>query len=61
MDVTLTSILANPDARVLSAKSVTHSDLDSMTDAELKDHCMAAIDGIDTRSHQPIRIASFPC
>ena len=34
-------------------------DLDSMTDAELKDYSLAAIKGIDRKSR--IKIARFPC
>lgn len=63
MEVTLTAVPANPDARVLSSKSVLDEepDLDSMTDAELKAYSLSMIDGIDTKSRKPVQIATFEC
>ena len=55
---------ANADTRIIDMKSMddpsnSGPDLDSMTDAELKDYSLSMIDGIDTKAHRPIRIASF--
>lgn len=66
MEVTLTSVPANPDARVLSAKSVTDSesdspDFDSMTTDQLRVRSMAAIADVDVKRHRPITVATFEC
>jgi phage head maturation protease len=65
MEITLTSVPANPDARVLSTKSASGSetespDFESMDLDELRARSMAAIAGILKR-HRPITIVSFPC
>lgn len=55
--------LARGGARVLSWKGGTagRESLDSMSLDELQNYSTAAIAGIDTKSHQPIRIESFRC
>ena len=63
MEITLTSVPANPDARVLSSKNAVGGgeSLNSMSDAELKDYSMKMIDGIDRRAAQPITVRTFRC
>lgn len=61
MEVTLTSVPANPDARVLSWKSMAGPDLDSMDLDELRDYSKAQIANVDMKAVQPIQVASFPC
>ena len=60
-EVSVVSVPANAGVRTLSIKSMPPLDLEDMTDAELKAYSMAAIADVDTKSHKPIRIASFKC
>jgi HK97 family phage prohead protease len=61
LEISFTSTPVNAAARVLGWKSMAGSpDLDSMTDAELKDYSLGLVDGIDKAS-RPITIATFEC
>jgi hypothetical protein len=56
----------NEEAQLVGVKSIEESesdapDLDAMSIEELRAYSEAAIAGIDTKGHLPIRIASFPC
>ena len=57
---------ANEEAQLVGVKSIGESeadtpDLEEMSNEELRAYSEAAIAGIDTKGHLPIRIASFPC
>ena len=65
MEVTLTAVPANPDARVLSSKNAIGGaetpDPDAMSDQEFRDYSLKMIEGIDMKVLQPITIRSFQC
>jgi HK97 family phage prohead protease len=67
LEISATSKPMHPATRALSWKSadgsepLDDSDLDAMTDAELRAYTTALIGDIDTKAHQPIRIATFEC
>ena len=64
-EVSLTATPVVFESRVLTTKAIdeetNEADLDSMTDAELKDYSLSMIDGIDTKAHLPVQVVSFKC
>jgi hypothetical protein len=59
-EISATPSPMNNRTRLLDAKSLTASpDFDSMSDAELKEHSMAAIKGIDRRNS--VSVYTIPC